>query len=254
MTRLRALVNRGLDGLEVYYSAHTERQTAHLETLAQRHGLLITGGSDDHGEVNEGRLMGRCVWGGSTWSGWKKPSRSVAPAARLTLDPTAERRQPAARTDDAADSFRWPEERRRATPPGSPEQPEALSPAWHSWAQRGLLAAGTLASLWIYLAPTPVGLSAAGKTAAAIFLFCTTLWVTNIVPFGVTGLLAISLLGILGAMRPAEAFAAFGNSAVFFLIGVFIIGGALVDSGLSKRWPCCFCDHSSGHRMPSPPA
>jgi solute carrier family 13 (sodium-dependent dicarboxylate transporter), member 2/3/5 len=157
------------------------------------------------------------------------------------VDPTgSERRRPAARTDDAADSFRWPEERRRATPPGSPEQPEALSPAWHSWAQRGLLAAGTLGSLWIYLAPTPVGLSAAGKTAAAIFLFCTTLWVTNIVPFGVTGLLAISLLGILGAMRPAEAFAAFGNSAVFFLIGVFIIGGALVDSGLSKRLALLF--------------
>ena len=144
------------------------------------------------------------------------------------------------RADDAAETFRWPEERRRATPPATPEQPEALSPAWHSWAQRALLLGGTLISLWVLLVPAPAGLSVAGKTAAAIFLFCTTLWVTNIVPFGVTGLLAISLLGILGAMRPSEAFAAFGNSAVFFLIGVFIIGGALVDSGLSKRLALLF--------------
>jgi predicted metal-dependent phosphoesterase TrpH len=58
------LVSAGLDGLEVYYSAHTEHQTAHLEMLARRHGLLVTGGSDDHGEINEGRLMGtvRLAW------------------------------------------------------------------------------------------------------------------------------------------------------------------------------------------------
>lgn len=58
------LADHGLDGLEVYYPAHNEHQTAHLETLASRHRLLTTGGSDDHGDVNEGRLMGsvRLAW------------------------------------------------------------------------------------------------------------------------------------------------------------------------------------------------
>ena len=58
------LVHHGLDGLEVYYPAHTEHQTAHLEALAGKHQLLVTGGSDDHGDVNEGRLMGtvRLPW------------------------------------------------------------------------------------------------------------------------------------------------------------------------------------------------
>lgn len=97
-----------------------------------------------------------------------------------------------------------------------------------------------VAALWIYVAPTPVGLSVQGKTTAAVFVLCTTLWVTNVVPFGITGLLAVALLGVLGAMRPNEAFAAFGSPAVFFLIGVFIIAGALVDSGLSKRCALLF--------------
>jgi sodium-dependent dicarboxylate transporter 2/3/5 len=146
----------------------------------------------------------------------------------------------AASGDDAAETFRWPEERRRTTPPSTPGQPEPAAPGWHGWAQRALLVLGASVALWVYFAPLPAGLTVAAKTAGAVFLFCTTLWVTNVVPFGVTGLLAIALLGVLGAMRPGEAFAAFGNSAVFFLIGVFIIGGALVDSGLSKRCALLF--------------
>lgn len=44
--RLRSL---GLDGLECYYSQHTEVETALYLQLAARYGLLITGGSDFHG-------------------------------------------------------------------------------------------------------------------------------------------------------------------------------------------------------------
>lgn len=52
-------VDWGLDGIEVHYSQHSEEQTAHFAALAERHDLLVTGGSDDHGDINEGRLMGR---------------------------------------------------------------------------------------------------------------------------------------------------------------------------------------------------
>jgi sodium-dependent dicarboxylate transporter 2/3/5 len=64
--------------------------------------------------------------------------------------------------------------------------------------------------------------------------------VTHQVPFGITGLLAVALLGVTGAMRPAAAFAAFGSPAVFFLIGIFILAAALVESGLSKRCALVF--------------
>jgi 3',5'-nucleoside bisphosphate phosphatase len=48
----------GLGGIEAFYSRHSEIETKHFLELAERHGLAVTGGSDDHGDLNEGRLMG----------------------------------------------------------------------------------------------------------------------------------------------------------------------------------------------------
>jgi 3',5'-nucleoside bisphosphate phosphatase len=53
------LAASGLDGIEVFYSQHDDAETARFAALAERHDLLVTGGSDDHGDINEGRLMGR---------------------------------------------------------------------------------------------------------------------------------------------------------------------------------------------------
>lgn len=48
--RVEALAHdAGLDGIEAYYSQHTPAQTARYLALAQRLGLLVTGGSDFHG-------------------------------------------------------------------------------------------------------------------------------------------------------------------------------------------------------------
>ncbi|HEX6727594.1 MAG TPA: PHP domain-containing protein [Nitrospira sp.] len=46
---VRQLKADGLDGVEVYYSTHAERQTREYLSLAQQLGLLVTGGSDFHG-------------------------------------------------------------------------------------------------------------------------------------------------------------------------------------------------------------
>jgi predicted metal-dependent phosphoesterase TrpH len=40
---------QGLDGIEAYYPEHSEGQTKVYRTLAKKHGLLLTGGSDFHG-------------------------------------------------------------------------------------------------------------------------------------------------------------------------------------------------------------
>lgn len=45
------LLDYGLDGLEVYYPDYTPNQTVYYEHLAQKYNLLITGGSDFHGEA-----------------------------------------------------------------------------------------------------------------------------------------------------------------------------------------------------------
>jgi len=46
---LGRLKDRGLDGLECYYSQHTEAETALYLRLAERFGFVVTGGSDFHG-------------------------------------------------------------------------------------------------------------------------------------------------------------------------------------------------------------
>ena len=48
----------GLRGLEVYYPQHNARTTRKLYRLAKKHHLLLTGGSDFHGENREGIDLG----------------------------------------------------------------------------------------------------------------------------------------------------------------------------------------------------
>lgn len=49
----------GLQGIEVFYSKHTEAMVAHYRSLAERHGLVATGGSDDHGRYKDEALLGQ---------------------------------------------------------------------------------------------------------------------------------------------------------------------------------------------------
>jgi 3',5'-nucleoside bisphosphate phosphatase len=52
------LVNSGLDGLECYHTKHASTTAKHYVELAQRLGLLITGGSDCHGMAKGKPLVG----------------------------------------------------------------------------------------------------------------------------------------------------------------------------------------------------
>jgi predicted metal-dependent phosphoesterase TrpH len=44
------LVEAGMQAIEVFHSSHDEAATAHYQDIARRHALLMTGGSDYHGE------------------------------------------------------------------------------------------------------------------------------------------------------------------------------------------------------------
>lgn len=55
---LPALVEAGLAGLEVYYPNYTPVLIERLLRLARQHGLLVTGGSDFHGEGSAGAALG----------------------------------------------------------------------------------------------------------------------------------------------------------------------------------------------------
>ncbi len=94
--------------------------------------------------------------------------------------------------------------------------------------------------------PPPPGLPLPAKASLGVFIIAVSLWVTQAIPIGVTGLLAVALLATLGGLSPAEAYAAFGNPAVFFILGVFIIAAALIHSGLSKRLALLFLRRFEG--------
>ena len=48
----------GIQGVEVFYSGHSTDQTRLFSELAQRHDLLMTGGTDFHGSIHPDIQMG----------------------------------------------------------------------------------------------------------------------------------------------------------------------------------------------------
>ena len=54
------LVEAGLDGIECFYTRHSTSMTEHYLMLAEKYNLLVTGGSDCHGQ-NKGRPLIGCV-------------------------------------------------------------------------------------------------------------------------------------------------------------------------------------------------
>ncbi len=97
------------------------------------------------------------------------------------------------------------------------------------------LLAGPLLCLAIVMAPTPAGLTFAGQRALAVLALCICWWTTTPVGLPVTSIVGLALLPLLGAMPVQEAFALFGNQAVFFVIGVFLVAAVMMETGLSSR-------------------
>lgn len=60
-TRIKAYKDAGLVGIEAYYSRHTPAQTEMFLRLAQKYGLLVTGGSDFHGANRPGTYLNRVL-------------------------------------------------------------------------------------------------------------------------------------------------------------------------------------------------
>lgn len=98
-----------------------------------------------------------------------------------------------------------------------------------------LLLLGTVFGIYLILSPPPIGLSEAGMKCLGVAAICITLWILTPIPLAITSLVAIILLPALEILDKQLVFSFFGNSAVFFLLGVFILAGAIMHTGLSKR-------------------
>ncbi|MBL8968584.1 MAG: DASS family sodium-coupled anion symporter [Spirochaetaceae bacterium] len=72
--------------------------------------------------------------------------------------------------------------------------------------------------------------------ALGVLAFCLVLWVTEALPFHVTGLLSLALLTLLKVGKYKEIISTgFGNDIVVFFIGVLVLGAFITKSGLGKR-------------------
>jgi sodium-dependent dicarboxylate transporter 2/3/5 len=98
-----------------------------------------------------------------------------------------------------------------------------------------VLVVGVAAFFTIYWMKTPEGLSVEGQKAMAVFAICLVYWVTGVLPLMVTSLLAMVLLPTTGVLSAKDTYALFGNEAVFFILGAFILAATLMKCGLSTR-------------------
>jgi sodium-dependent dicarboxylate transporter 2/3/5 len=95
--------------------------------------------------------------------------------------------------------------------------------------------------------PTPEGLSLAGQRVLAVAAVAIGLWSSDLLPAGLTGLLVVVLLVLLGGVPTLrEALWGFAHPVAYFLIGVLTIGLAVLRSGLAERVARVFLQRSRG--------
>ncbi|MBE5778941.1 MAG: PHP domain-containing protein [Clostridiales bacterium] len=71
---MEELAANGLMGIEAWHPSSTGRQGVQLESWARRRNLLVTGGSDYHGEANSSISMGRMPPG---WRNWREDTEKL---------------------------------------------------------------------------------------------------------------------------------------------------------------------------------
>ncbi len=104
-----------------------------------------------------------------------------------------------------------------------------------SWTKKIIIFVGTVVFLLFVFLPPPSGLSVEGARAVAVFILCISFWVTAWIPLGVTSLMGMALIPLLGIMSAAEAFAFFGDRALFFILGALMLAAAIYQTGLGAR-------------------
>jgi sodium-dependent dicarboxylate transporter 2/3/5 len=130
----------------------------------------------------------------------------------------------------------------RKIPPPRSESPSITidrRPLWIVFLdrmRRSILVAGLVVLFFVFLGQdAPEGLTPQAYKILCLFFLCVSLWSTNAIPLSATSLLAMGAVPLLGVMDASEVYAFFGNKAVFFILGAFILSGAMIACGLSTR-------------------
>lgn len=112
--------------------------------------------------------------------------------------------------------------------------PNQLDPRpFNNMAWKVLLIAG-IAGLIVMFLPLS-GFSHSAQRTLVVFTVAAILWITNALPIAVTGLVVLLLMPVTGALTSHQIYSYFGNNAVFFVLGAFILASPVMRSGLSTR-------------------
>jgi sodium-dependent dicarboxylate transporter 2/3/5 len=128
-----------------------------------------------------------------------------------------------------------------------PQQPQQLR-VWTDWRRTAVTIAIVAGLCGRLLAmPTPEGLSITGQRVLAVAAVAIGLWSAEALPMGLTGMLVVVLLVLLGGVPTLrEALWGFAHPVAYFLIGVLTIGLAVLRSGLAERVARWFLQRSRG--------
>ena len=108
-----------------------------------------------------------------------------------------------------------------------------LAPVYqHAWAY---YIVGALIFCALFFSPMQGIFSDAAQRTVAVFGVAAFFWISGALPMAVTGLLVLLLLPMTGAISVSQTYSSFGNSAVFFVLGAFILASPVMRSGLSTR-------------------
>ena len=98
------------------------------------------------------------------------------------------------------------------------------------------LAAAVAVFLALLLIPMPESLGRPGQVSLAVVALVVVLWVAEVLPIAVTGLLGVLLLALLGGVPDFGAsLYGFSQPVVYFLLGILTLGLAVRRSGLAER-------------------
>jgi len=94
---------------------------------------------------------------------------------------------------------------------------------------------GILLFIFLLISPTPDGLSPEGKKVAAMVLLMTCWWIGESIPIGITALVPLVFLPLMGVMGASEASAPYANHNIFLFMGGFFIAMAMQKWNLHRR-------------------
>ncbi|OKY78612.1 MAG: Na+/H+ antiporter NhaD [Candidatus Methanohalarchaeum thermophilum] len=97
-----------------------------------------------------------------------------------------------------------------------------------------VLSVGFLFILAAFTLPNPEGLSRDGQIMIGVLLLAALFWATEPIPIEVTAILVMVLPPLFGVISSESVFQGFGNKAVFFLLGAFMLAASIEKYGLHK--------------------